>query len=313
MNNYFSSKYPILLAPMNGCSTVSLAAAAHESGIFPSLVQIGSGFYDHENLPKLKDSDFQIPEMLKEYFKLTNSKNVVLQIGIGHIKNNDLLKFLLEWKPSHVFFMKPNPFYTSEEEKNLNLINNTEINDNVSKLLKNTKVFTSIKLNICKKIKPYDAYIVTGNNKAGNSGNLNLEEFVIKQKNLEPDFPIIASGGIYSSAQIKKLLNLGANAVSIGTMFAACKESNLSIDAKNKIINSSYSEVVNFKETNQNVLLINETKHPQIDHDPNSAYSLYNGVYGNLSKGHIPIGISVNYIKKIEPIKEIVRMLTENL
>lgn len=310
MSNYFPCKYPILMAPMNGCSTVNLAAAAHEAEIFPSIVPASKNFYDKLNF---SNSSSDIEFLVKEFYKLTNSKNLLLQLAKIHFKNNDLVKFLLDFKPSHIFYMKSNPFYTSDEEENLNSINDEDINDNITNLLKNTKIVTNIKLDACKKISPYDAYIITGNNKAGLCGNLNLEEYVVKQKNLEPKFPIIASGGIYCSSQIKNLLNLGASSVAIGTMFAASKESDLSEDAKNKIINSSYSEIKKFEHSNQNVLLIKETKHPEIPIDPNSTYSLYNGVYGNLSKGHIPIGPGVDYINQILPIKEIVRMLVEDL
>ena len=311
MNNYFPSTYPIVLAPMNGCSTVKLAAAAHEAGIFPCLVPLTKGAYDKQTLPGFLDSEADLWGLLQEYYKLTGSKNLLLQVSSGIWHYPDVVKILIDWQPSHLYIMKPDPFYTSDEEQNLDFINSDDIKDDVYKVLQHTKFITSIKLNACQKIASYDAYTVLGNSKAGQCGNLNLEEFVVQQKNLEPDFPIIASGGIYSSAQIKNLLTLGASAVAIGTMFTTAQESDLSVQAKNKIINSSFADSGKFG-PNQNVLQ-NEIADSYDPTNPNGTDKIYQGTFGDSSSGHIPIGPAVDFMQEIKPLRDIVALLVEDL
>ena len=55
--------------------------------------------------------------------------------------------------------------------------------------------------------------------------------------------PVIAAGGIYTGADIKKYLDLGATGVQIGTRFVATHECDASIEFKNAYIDSKEDEI----------------------------------------------------------------------
>jgi NAD(P)H-dependent flavin oxidoreductase YrpB (nitropropane dioxygenase family) len=56
--------------------------------------------------------------------------------------------------------------------------------------------------------------------------------------------PVIAAGGIYSGADIRKFIDMGADGVQMGTRFVATDECDAAVDFKNMYINSNEDDVV---------------------------------------------------------------------
>jgi imidazole glycerol phosphate synthase subunit HisF len=119
--------------------------------------------------------------------------------------------------------------------------------------------------------------------------------------------PVIAVGGISTAEQVSILLEAGAAAVGIGTLFAASSESCLSIEAKKQLVGASYKDLSQLATTDlsQNALVIT-------DADPtdtvNNSKGLMHGVTTGTS-GHIFAGKSIDNITQIDSVKNIIERL----
>ena len=88
-----------------------------------------------------------------------------------------------------------------------------------------------------------DGIIAVTNQAGGHAGHLSPEELIpaLKEKF---DTIIIAAGGISRKKDVDKMLKLGADGVSVGTVFIASKESPVSEDYKQALIDYSGKDVV---------------------------------------------------------------------
>ncbi|RRD40262.1 nitronate monooxygenase [Leptotrichia sp. OH3620_COT-345] len=113
---------------------------------------------------------------------------------------------------------------------------------------------------ICKKWKAEgrlpDAVIVEGPKSGGHQG-AKYEELFLPEHQLEyviplvkeerdkwGDFPIIAAGGIWDSNDIQQMLELGADAVQLGTRFVGTHECDASTVLKEVLINAKEEDIV---------------------------------------------------------------------
>lgn len=88
-----------------------------------------------------------------------------------------------------------------------------------------------------------DAIIAVGDNAGGHAGNQKLEDLIPELKK-RFDIPIIGAGGISRKEDLQNLLRLGADGVSIGTVFIASNEAPVNDDYKQALINYSGKDVV---------------------------------------------------------------------
>ena len=136
-----------------------------------------------------------------------------------------------------------------------------------------------------------------------------LEEEIVKIKQEFPNIILIVSGGINTSADIKRMISLGADWVSIGTMFCTSVESSMSVEAKNKIINATYSDTQKLSTgARQSSLVFSSIE----EKDMNNTLGLYHGVRTGTS-GHVYVGTGIDMISKIEPVQDIVNRLVQDL
>ena len=113
---------------------------------------------------------------------------------------------------------------------------------------------------ICKKWKAAgrlpDAVIVEGPKSGGHQG-VKAEDLFLPEHQLENivpevkeerdkwgDFPIIAAGGIWDNDDIQKIIELGADAVQLGTRFIGTYECDASEEFKNILINAKKEDIV---------------------------------------------------------------------
>ncbi len=71
---------------------------------------------------------------------------------------------------------------------------------------------------------------------------------VFESLKIDP-IPLIPAGGINSFQKIKELIELGANAVQIGTPFAVTKEGDAHVNFKNVLLNAKPEDIVTFMST----------------------------------------------------------------
>jgi nitronate monooxygenase len=89
-----------------------------------------------------------------------------------------------------------------------------------------------------------DGFIAVGQGAGGHAGNNPLQVLVPALKKKYPNKIVIAAGGIASGDGILSALSLGAEGVSLGTIFIASKEATVSEDYKQAIVDSGMDNIV---------------------------------------------------------------------
>jgi nitronate monooxygenase len=88
-----------------------------------------------------------------------------------------------------------------------------------------------------------DAVIAVNNRAGGHAGNLSPEELIpLIVKNCS--IPVISAGGVGNNAELKKVLALGACGVSVGSLFIASEESDVSKEYKEACVNYGAKDIV---------------------------------------------------------------------
>ena len=156
-----------------------------------------------------------------------------------------------------------------------------------------------------KHIDLFSGIVIKGAEAAARSNkNLLANEF-LKVKQKYADKKLIASGGIHNAQMVDYYMSLGAQAVSIGTIFAASAESPLSALAKQQIIDANTSKLTRFNNTQQALVFTKEQ-----DEDENNSLGLQKGIQTG-TQGHLFAGHAVDHITKIKSVAEIVADLTK--
>lgn len=281
MNRLFNSEHPIVCAPMNGVSDLKLALACHRAGIVPSFVP-----YTYSNFKEFFSA-------LAEYKAI--GSDVLVALRLTEVVDDRLTDKLMSSGITHIEFLE-------FEELDVNPINSAKIN----KLRKHgikilLKVLTHLDIEPFKNI--IDAVTIKGPEGAGRSiegTDIIAEIKVIKQ--MYPEINIIASGGIKSASDVCRFLSSGADAVSIGTMFAMSKESSISEEVKSKLLTKSNSDITRLKNgASQRAMIFNE----QSADDFNNTNGLITGLKTGTA-GHVFVGNALDSIDKILSVQEIV-------
>ncbi|MDG1901077.1 MAG: nitronate monooxygenase [Bacteroidales bacterium] len=111
---------------------------------------------------------------------------------------------------------------------------------------KGIKVFCDVvDLDYAKKVEASgaDAVIAVNSQAGGHSGNLSPTE-LITMLNSKLNIPVISAGGISCKDDIDKALELGAQGVSVGTIFIASDEAGVSKEYKNALVDYSASDII---------------------------------------------------------------------
>lgn len=297
--NYFSSKYPIICAGMNTVSDVKLALAIREAGCYPSFVA-----FNHGNI--LNDEFVYDPSImlrdLKEFIDRAGDSNFILGLTTDLLAlDQKTIDAVYELKPAYIEFLD---YMYFNNPKFIEVISNL-------KLLGTKILIKSISYEIVIRFSKMpnniiDGVIIKGDKAAGRVSTfpIDLLETVRKIKNLKPNWIIIAQGGIYNSSGIKQYLEAGADAVSLGTMFAAAEESAISEETKNRMINASYSDTSKIGTANQNGIIFSKIKNDE----ENNTIGLKKGILTG-KEGHVFAGAALDHIAQIRPVSNIVQDL----
>jgi len=286
-----SSKYPIVAAAMNRVSDIKLAIACHNAGITPSLSFMnyvkddGTIKYDHFR----KD--------LTEFVNRTNSNNVIVSIIVEILLVSEVTEIL-----------------NSVNIKNIEIIDAYQSSLELISLLKEQHKFNYI----VKMSEPndriiqlFDGIMLKGKKGAG-AVNLTLSDLENEVKKIKLKYPnkfLIASGGIGNSKDIQKLLNAGADAVGVGTLYAVSEESSIGKKAKLKILEASSNDIQPFGPLTQNSLLF---KKVDLVDDINNTKSLEIGIKSGFA-GHIFVGHGIDHVDRIKTVDEITKELIKDL
>lgn len=303
--------YPIIMAPMFLVTNTKMMIAALNKGITAAI-------------PAL---NFRTDEALRKAITDVKS-NTDKPMGVNLIVNKSnpyylkQLKTCVELGVSYIITSLGNPKQVIDECKKHGI-----------------KVFCDVvDLQYAKKVEDLgaDAVIAVNKNAGGHSGNMTMEDLVpLLVNNLS--IPVISAGGIATGKQLKSALDIGAEGVSIGTLFIASNEAGVSEDYKKALIEYGASDIIMTRNISGTPLTVINTPYMKKVGNKQSRLSRFLNTNKKLRKylkmfimikgmrsiknaANKPTyktvwvaGPSIEHIKKIQPVELIIDKLIEDL
>jgi enoyl-[acyl-carrier protein] reductase II len=211
VSQLFGTKYPIVQGGMIWCSGWELASAVSNCG---GLGLIGSGS--------------MYPHILREQIqkcKLNTASPFGVNIPLLYPNIDEHIQIVIQEKVKIVFTSAGNPDkYTALLKQNGIIV---------------VHVVSNLKFALKAQAAGVDAVVAEGFEAGGHNGREETTTMclipLIKSK---LNIPLIAAGGIGSGKAMAAAICLGADAVQIGSLFAASLESSAHINFKNEIVNA---------------------------------------------------------------------------
>ena len=210
--------YPIIVAPMFLISNTKMIKAALSHGVtaaFPAL----NYRTDQELIGAIEE------------IKAFSSKpfGVNLIVNKSNPRYRSQLKTLLEHKPAYIITSLGSPREVIDQCRPLGI-----------------KVFCDVvDLKYAQKVEGLgaDALIAVNNRAGGHCGHLSPKE-LITQLRENCTIPVISAGGIATGYGLKEVMEWGAAGASIGTIFIACEEADISPEYKKAMIDYGEEDIV---------------------------------------------------------------------
>ena len=229
--------YPVIVAPMFLISNTKMVKAALNNGVtaaFPAL--------NYRTDQELRDAILDI--------KASSSKpfGVNLIVNKSNLKYKGQLKTLLELKVDFIITSLGNPKEVIEQCKPLGI-----------------KVFCDVvDLAYAKKVEALgaDGVIAVNNMAGGHAGNIPPQELVTLLKN-NCNIPVISAGGIATGRDLKQVMDWGASGASVGTIFIACDEADISQEYKQAMVDYSAKDIVKTTKLSGSALTVINTPYVQ--------------------------------------------------
>ena len=222
MENTFTKmmgiQYPIIMAPMFLVSNTKMIIAALNSGItaaFPAL--------NYRTDEELRAAIQEIKTATDKPFGIN------LIVNKSNPKYKGQLVTCLDMQVDFIITSLGNPKEVIEKCKP-----------------KGIKVFCDVvDLKYAQKVEALgaDAVIAVNSDAGGHAGSLTANE-LIPLLNKNCNIPVISAGGVATHQQLKDVLELGAVATSIGSIFIASTEADVSDEYKNAIVKYGAKDIV---------------------------------------------------------------------
>lgn len=229
--------YPVIVAPMFLISNTKMVKAALENGVtaaFPALNY---------------RTDQELRAAIKE-IKAFSSKpfGVNLIVNKSNPKYKTQLETLLELKVAYIITSLGNPKEVIDKCKPLGI-----------------KVFCDVvDLQYAQKVESLgaDAVIAVNNRAGGHAGNLSPQELITLLKG-NCTIPIISAGGISKGEHLKQVMDWGAAGTSVGTIFIACEEADITPEYKQAMIDYGEKDIVRTNKLSGSPLTVINTPYVQ--------------------------------------------------
>lgn len=300
--------YPIIVAPMFLISNTKMVKAALQNGVsaaFPAL----NYRTDQELRAAIKD--------IKSFSSKPFGVNLI--VNKSNPKYIGQLDTLMELKVDYVITSLGNPKETIEKCRPLGI-----------------KVFCDVvDLEYAKKVEGLgaDGIIAVNSRAGGHAGNIPPEE-LIALLNQHCSIPIISAGGIAKGKDLKKAMDWGASGASIGTIFIACEEADISPEYKQAMVDYGEQDIVRTNKLSGSPLTVINTPYVQqlgtkanwLEWILNNNKTLkkyakmliaFRGMkavekaaFGATYKTVWCAGPAIEHVHKIQPIGEIIKTLT---
>jgi len=284
---FFNAKYPIICTPMNKVSDAKLALAAHAAGIIPSLVASFSALLE------------TAVELEKFNNGAGNFTDLILAVSPAQL-SPELIDVILTYNVTHLQLL--DDIKTASEESALSGLKKKNIKIIVKRLSTIPRGVEYLHL--------VDAIDIKGPEAASRVVNdgVPLPRRLSELQMLNPGLPIIVTGGISTSAEIRQYLDAGAVAVGLGTVFALSEESCINYEKKLAMLEKSFADVQNIGVGKQNAIIFT----PIPDKDSNHTAGLLIG-RDSSNKGLLFAGKAIDNISSIKSVATIVKELTVDL
>ncbi|HEX5626299.1 MAG TPA: nitronate monooxygenase [Saprospiraceae bacterium] len=212
-------QFPIIMAPMFLVSNIPMLIAAAESGIAGCIPALN--FRSHRSLL----------EGLKQLNERRICYGVNLIVNRTNYKLKAQLKACLEYKVPFIITSLGNPGEVIQACK-----------------AKGIPVFCDVStMDYARKAAQYgpDGLIAVTDQAGGHLGGLAPEVLVPALKREFPDLIVISAGGVGDFASFQEKMSLGADGVSVGTLFIASVESTVNPEYKQACVDYDDSDIVN--------------------------------------------------------------------
>lgn len=294
----FDIQYPIIQAGMIWCSGWQLAAAVSNKG---GLGIIGSGS--------------MYPEVLEEHVvkcKKATAKPFAVNLPMLYPDIDKHIETIIKHEVPIVFTSAGNPKTWT-----------AHLQDHGIKVV---HVVSSVKFAQKAADAGVDAVVAEGFEAGGHNGRDETTTFCLIPMVREAiDIPLIAAGGIGSGAGVLAALNLGADAVQIGSRFVASEESSAHINFKKSVVDAKEGDTILTLKEITPVRLIKNAFYNQVAEAYLSGKKVEDlkellgrgrakkGMFeGDLDEGELEIGQVSGLINDIKPAGTIVdELLTE--
>lgn len=314
MNNISLDKmlgidYPIIVAPMFLISNTKMVIAALQNGVtaaFPAL--------NYRTDAELRAAIAEIKAATSKPF------GVNLIVNKSNLKYKSQLDTLVELKVAYIITSLGSPKEVIDTCKPHGI-----------------KVFCDVvDLEYAKKVESLgaDALIAVNNRAGGHAGNTSPEQLVTMLK-ANCSIPVISAGGVATGQDIRQAMAWGAAGVSVGTIFIACNESDITQEYKQAMIDYGEKDIVRTTKLSGSALTVINTPYvQQLGTKANFLERLLNqnkklkkyvkmllafrgmkavekAAFGATYKTVWCAGPAIEHVKSIRPMAEIVRTLTQ--
>ncbi len=229
--------YPIIVAPMFLISNTKMIKAALANGItaaFPAL--------NYRTDEELRAAILDIKAFSSKPF------GVNLIVNKSNLKYKDQLKTLIELRVDFIITSLGNPKEVIDQCKPLGI-----------------KVFCDvIDLAYAKKVEALgaDALIAVNSRAGGHAGKISPKDLITLLKE-NCNIPVISAGGIAHGKDITEVLEWGAAGVSVGTIFIACDEADISPEYKQAMVDYGEKDIVMSTKLSGSALTVINTPYVQ--------------------------------------------------
>ncbi len=301
-------KHPIIMAPMFLVSNTKMLIAASKSGITGCVPAL-----NYRTIDELKAAIKELKEQCEGPFGIN------LIVNKSNFLYKEQLQVCCELKVAYIITSLGSPEETIKQAHKVGV-----------------KVFCDVTdLAYAKKVESLgaDAIIAVNKEAGGHAGPTPLQELV-PQLVKECNIPVISAGGVGNHQQLQEVLSLGAAGVSVGSLFIASDESDVSQDYKEACVNYNAKDIVmTTKLSGSRCTVINTPYVKEIGTDQTwlekilnknkrlkkwfKAFTFYKGMkklqkaaFSATYKTVWCAGPTIEYVKEIKPVAEIVKTLT---
>ena len=218
LNEILPIKYPIIMAPMFLVTNVKMMLAAMDSGIAGCIPAL-----NFRTLAEFEKALIILQKTGKCY-------GVNLIVNKSNYKLQDQLNLCLQYKVPFIITSLGSP------EKVISACRSAGI-----------KVFCDVsEMAFAHKAARFapDALIAVLNNAGGHHGHLSAEQFIPALRTAFPSIPVISAGGVGDHKSYINKLNLGVSGVSIGSVFIASEESDVTAEYKEACVHYGAADIV---------------------------------------------------------------------